>query len=43
MRLDENGRWVVLEPETADATPTSEAAERPPTPDDPRNRDAGPE
>ena len=43
MRLDENGRWTVLEPETADTTPTSEAAERPPTPEDPRNRDAGPE
>ena len=43
MRLDENGRWVPLLPEPADETPTSEAAERPPSPEDPRNTVAGPE
>lgn len=43
MRLDENGRWVPLLPKAAEKTPTSEAAERPPTPDDRRNPLAGPE
>jgi hypothetical protein len=35
MRLDAKGRWVPVEPER-DLTTTTEAAERPPTPDDPR-------
>jgi hypothetical protein len=36
MRLDAKGRWVpVLDPTVKVAT--TEAAERPPTPDDPRN------
>jgi hypothetical protein len=43
MRLDDNGRWVPLLPEPAETTPTSDAAERPPTPDDPRSPLAGPE
>jgi hypothetical protein len=43
MRLDENGRWVPLLPDAAEAKPTSEAAKRPPTPDDPRNPNAAPE
>jgi hypothetical protein len=43
MRLDENGRWVPLLPEAADTRPASEAAERPPTLDHPRNPHARPE
>jgi hypothetical protein len=43
MRLDENGRWVPLLPQPDEKTPTSDAAERPPTPDDTRNQVAGPE
>ena len=35
MRLDANGRWVPVVPKRETA-PTTEAAERPPTPDDPR-------
>jgi len=35
MRLDARGRWVAVTPK-AETTPTTEAAERPPTPDDPR-------
>ena len=35
MRLDKNGRFVPVLPER-DTTETTEAAERPPTPDDPR-------
>ena len=35
MRLDAKGRWVAVEP-PRDTTETTEAAERPPTPDDPR-------
>lgn len=35
MRLDEKGRWVPVVRKRI-TTPTSESAERPPTPDDPR-------
>jgi hypothetical protein len=35
MRLDAKGRWVAVEPKP-ETTETTEAAERPPTPDDPR-------
>ena len=35
MRLDAKGRWVAVEP-PRETTETIEAAERPPTPDDPR-------
>jgi hypothetical protein len=35
MRLDAKGRWVSAEPKP-ETTETIEAAERPPTPDDPR-------
>jgi hypothetical protein len=35
MRLDAKGRWVPVVPER-ETRPTVEAAERPPTPDDPR-------
>jgi hypothetical protein len=35
MRLDPRGRWVAVEP-PRETTETIEAAERPPTPDDPR-------
>ncbi len=35
MRLDAKGRYVPVE-EPRDTTETTEAAERPPTPDDPR-------
>jgi hypothetical protein len=35
MRLDEKGRFVPVQPEQ-DTTETTEAAERPPMPDDPR-------
>jgi hypothetical protein len=35
MRLDKSGRFVPVMPER-DTTETTEAAERPPTPDDPR-------
>jgi hypothetical protein len=35
MRLDEKGRFVPVLPEN-ETTETTEAAERPPTPDDPR-------
>jgi hypothetical protein len=35
MRLDAKGRWVPAGPKPP-TTATSEAAERPPTPDDPR-------
>ena len=35
MRLDAKGRWVPAEPKP-DTVETIEAAERPPTPDDPR-------
>jgi hypothetical protein len=35
MRLDAKGRWVAVHP-PAETTPETEAAERPPTPDDPR-------
>jgi hypothetical protein len=35
MRLDATGRWVPVEDPRA-TTETTEAAERPPTPDDPR-------
>ena len=34
MRLDAKGRWVAVEP-PRETTETTEAAERPPTPDDP--------
>lgn len=43
MRLDENGRWVALEPEAPEATPAGEAAESPRAPDDPRTTKDGPE
>jgi hypothetical protein len=43
MRLDENGRWVPILPEPAEKTPASDAAKRPPTPDDPRDIVAGAE
>jgi hypothetical protein len=43
MRLDETGRWVPVEAVTDEAMPISEAPERPPTGDDPRNPLAGPE
>ena len=43
MRLDEHGRWVPLLPEATEPTPANEAAERPPTADDKRNPNAGPE
>ena len=35
MRLDKNGRFVPVLPDR-DTTETTESAERPPTPDDPR-------
>jgi len=35
MRVDAKGHWVPVEAPRA-MTPTTEAAERPPTPDDPR-------
>jgi hypothetical protein len=35
MRLDAQGRWVSAEPKP-ETVETIEAAERPPTPDDPR-------
>ena len=35
MRLDAKGNWVAVEP-PRQTTETIEAAERPPTPDDPR-------
>jgi len=35
MRLDAKGRWVPADP-PPETTETTEAAERPPTPDDPR-------
>ena len=35
MRLDAKGKWVPVEA-PRDLTETTEAAERPPTPDDPR-------
>ena len=35
MRLDAKGRWVSAEPKP-ETVETIEAAERPPTPDDPR-------
>jgi hypothetical protein len=35
MRLDAKGRWVPVHP-PSDTTTTTESAERPPTPDDPR-------
>jgi hypothetical protein len=43
MRLDESGRWVPVLPEPAETTPADEPADRPPTPDDQRHADAGPE
>jgi len=43
MRLDENGRWVPVLPAATEKTPTSEAEERPPTPDDPRNSPTDPD
>lgn len=40
MRLGRDGRWVAHVPEP-EGTPTSEPAERPPTPEDPRGPFAG--
>jgi hypothetical protein len=42
MRLDEHGRWVPVLP-AEQPTPTTEATERPPTPDDPRGAFSGPD
>jgi len=35
MRMDSKGRWIAVHP-PAETTPETQAAERPPTPDDPR-------
>lgn len=40
MRLDENGRWVAIEPKTPEATPAGEAAESAPAPGEPRTTKA---
>ena len=37
MRLDEEGRWVPVQPEPERSLETEAAAERPPAPDDPRS------